>query len=118
VSSQADEHDGLPLLQLSEELDAAAGNDLSAVAAGFERRGDFLILDLRDVGYMDSTALGVLIGLHVRLSERSGAVAIVHGSTGLGRLFDVAGLNRTLNTFGNLDDAAGFLESLRDSKTS
>ena len=116
VCSENHEYGTVPVLQLCEDLDAASGTDLSTLVSGFEREGDFLLLDLRDVGYMDSTALGVLIGLHVRLSERNGAVAIVHGSEGLGRLFDVAGLRRTLNTFESLDDATAFLVGLRASR--
>lgn len=109
VSAQTSTSGGIPVLRLADELDLSEQSDFGAIVTAFETEGDCLVVDLRDVSYMDSSSLGVLIGMHVRVAERGGVMAIAHGSAGLGRLFEVAGLRRTFHTFESLDEATAYI---------
>jgi anti-sigma B factor antagonist len=55
--------------------------------------GTTVIVDLCDVPFLDSTAIGVLTGLAVRLREREGRLVIVSDDPRLRRLLDLAGLH-------------------------
>jgi anti-sigma B factor antagonist len=54
-----------------------------------------LVIDLSEVGFLDSTALGVLVGLHKRLLERGGGgLRLICPRAALLRIFKVTGLDR------------------------
>lgn len=63
------------------------------------------IVDLTGVPYMDSAALGSLLGLHVSCQKDQRHYALIGVSDRLRTLFRVAGVNGIINTFGSLADA-------------
>jgi len=80
----------------------------SKVRAGAEHT---TIVDLTEVPYMDSAALGSVMGLHVscqRLQRKYGLVGV--GQRML-TLFEVSGVKGLLVTFPTLDDALGALSN-------
>ena len=51
-------------------------------------------IDLTDVSFLDSTALGVLIGAVKRLRSRGGALAIVNTEPSIAKTFEITGLDQ------------------------
>ena len=49
-------------------------------------------LDLSEVGYMDSTGLGIFVGFYKAVKANGGHVKIVGVNTRLKRLFEITGL--------------------------
>ena len=110
VSARLDHHSGIPLLWLSDELDLGAQAELEGLVTKIQDSGERLLLvDLREVSYLDSLFLGILIGLDRHLSDRGGALAVVHTSPDIARLFDIAGLTGRLNVFDGLGEAGAYL---------
>jgi anti-sigma B factor antagonist len=70
------------------------------VAAGTTK----LIIDLSRVGFIDSTAIGVLIAFQ-RGNGDDAYVAITGATSSVLKIFDVAGVKTTLNVFPTLDAA-------------
>lgn len=64
-----------------------------------------LIVDLTDVLYMDSAALGSLMGLHVSCQQHSRRYALVGASDRLKTLFRVSGVDSILVSFPSLSEA-------------
>jgi anti-sigma B factor antagonist len=64
-----------------------------------------LIVDLSDVSFLDSTALGVLVGAMKRQREANGTLSIVTSGTRIRRLFDITGLTRVFTVYDSLEDA-------------
>ena len=60
------------------------------------------IIDLTDVPYMDSAALGSLLGMHVSCQKDQRLYGLVGVSDRLQTLFRVAGVNTILVTFASL----------------
>jgi anti-sigma B factor antagonist len=93
-------HDGLGLVELSGEVDLYTAprfkDDLVAlVDAGVVD----IVIDLSQVTFIDSTALGVIIGGVKRLHERDGRLALVASSRPVVRILDITGLDRVLTVF-------------------
>jgi anti-sigma B factor antagonist len=63
-----------------------------------------LVLDLSGVGFIDSTAIGVLIGFQRSLGTDA-RLAIADARSSVLRIFDVAGVKGTLRLFPTLDAA-------------
>jgi anti-sigma B factor antagonist len=92
--------DGLGLIELSGEVDLYTAprfkDDLIAlIDEGVAR----IVIDLSQVTFIDSTALGVIIGGVKRLHERDGSLALVAVSRPVVRILDITGLDRVLTIF-------------------
>ena len=111
LSAKTSMVEGIPVLWLSGELDPATQAELDVMIAQFAQAGDHLILDVRDVGYADSTSLAAIIHLHRRVSRRGGVLAIVCRHEGMGRVFRMTRLVGVLNLLDDLDAAAQFVSA-------
>jgi len=64
-----------------------------------------LLLDLTGVNYIDSTGLGILIGIKRRCTERGGKVFLVSSSDRITNLFSITGLNKIFTIFKTVEEA-------------
>ncbi len=64
-----------------------------------------VIVNLTDVEYLDSTALGVLIGGLKRLREREGSLSLVCPNPRIRRIFEITGLDRIFDIHQTEDQA-------------
>jgi anti-sigma B factor antagonist len=64
-----------------------------------------IIVDLTSVDYLDSTALGVLIGGLKRLREREGSLDLVCPNPRIRRIFEITGLDKIFDIYPTQDDA-------------
>jgi len=96
------------------ELDLATAPRLKTalremLRAGFGR----IVVDLAEVTFMDSTSLGVLIG--VNRSLKAGArLAIVCTNPNVLRIFEFSGLDGTLAIFPTFDQALAHVQGTAD----
>lgn len=76
------------------ELDLATVPQLERALTGLT--GDITV-DCQDVSFLDSTALGVLVRAHNRLAEQRHRLVIEGLTTRCRRVFELSGLDTTLN---------------------
>ena len=83
-----------PIVRIVGEIDIATAPLVRAELANLVNRGARQIrLDLADVGFIDSSGLGVLVGTLRRLrEERDGRVRIDAVQDGVRRIFEITGL--------------------------
>jgi len=65
-----------------------------------------VVVNLTAVDYLDSTALGVLIGGLKRLRERNGALDLICPNPRIKRVFEITGLDRIFDIYATEDEAA------------
>ena len=82
------------LLRLSGDVDIAVKEDLRAQLDAAAAESDMVDIDLSEVNYADSTALGLIIALRNKLRERGGKVRLVAPSKRMCKLLEYAGLNQ------------------------
>jgi anti-sigma B factor antagonist len=75
---------------------------LTATIDGGQNR---VVVDLSEVSFLDSTALGVLIGAVKRLRTRDGALAIVNTDPNIAKTFDITGLDQIFTIVESRDAA-------------
>ena len=100
---------GIPLIELEGEVDVYTAPQLkqqmiSLLEAGTKQ----IVVDLSKVEYLDSTALGVLIGGLKRIRERDGNLSLICPSPRIKRVFEITGLDKIFdiyNTEQNAKDA-------------
>ncbi|MDQ4041001.1 MAG: STAS domain-containing protein [Actinomycetota bacterium] len=86
------------------ELKAALGE---AIEAGRRR----IVVDLSDTTFLDSTALGVLIGTVKRLRSREGRLTLVNTDANIAKTFEITGLDQIFAIFSTRDEAVAALDA-------
>ncbi|PLS07976.1 anti-sigma factor antagonist [Neobacillus cucumis] len=86
----AGEIDAFTAPNLREELLPLAEGDKKVVT-----------VNLKDVSYLDSTGLGVFVGLFKKMKENGGELRLIELSDRLKRLFEITGLGNIMNISAN-----------------
>src|SRR4051794_33188550 len=87
------------------EIDLLTADDVQREAVAAAGEGRVVVLDLREVSFMDSSGLRVLVELQ-RGADRDGtSLAVVPGSDELRRLFDLSGMTSRLTLLADPSDA-------------
>jgi anti-sigma B factor antagonist len=96
------------VLTLSGEFDTLTASDVRDKVAEVVGQADapHILIDLREVTFMDSSALGVLVGALRTARSLGGEVRIIGPNDKLVPLFKITGLNRTFATFETIEAAA------------
>src|SRR3954453_14915294 len=97
---------GWTVLTVSGEIDSATAPSLRerlhALLAGGKSK---LVVDLDDVGFLDSTALGVLVGALKRARLESGEVRIACAQPRVLKVFEITRLDSAFALFDSVDEA-------------
>lgn len=83
-------------IALSGDLDLAVRADLEERFEAAAREAQKVTVDLTDVAYMDSSAIGALISLYRRVDERNGTLCLRMHRNAAYRLLEIAGLTGVL----------------------
>ena len=87
------------------DLDLATAPQLKwMLVDALEEGHSRLVLDLKDSTFMDSTALGVLVGVSRSLGE-NGTLAIVCANAKLLKIFELSGMDGVFAIYPSLDHA-------------
>ena len=96
------------------ELDAyTAPRLMEAVTDTLDEGHAWLVIDLREVKYIDSVGLGILIGGAKRASEKNGDLAVACDRPNVCRVFAVSGTAELLNVVADLTAAIETLAAER-----
>ncbi|REE96283.1 STAS domain-containing protein [Thermomonospora umbrina] len=77
-----------------------------------------LVVDLGDVTFLDSTGLGVLVGIYHRLRARNGTMSFVGANERVRRVFHITQLTKIFSLHDTLEEAvAAEQESARASSS-
>jgi anti-sigma B factor antagonist len=97
---------GLTLVSVSGELDLyTSGRVQDAIGEASSVGADTVLVDLSGVGFIDSTALGVLVQESKRLEGRGHSLILVSNDPRTLRVFEVTGLGQVLRRYSSLRDA-------------
>jgi anti-sigma B factor antagonist len=101
------------------EVDAGSAEELQRAFAELLRDGHTrLLVDLTDVSFIDSTALGILLHTMKRLRRRRGKLAVACPDDAMRNLFELVGYNLLFPVDESVERAASHLQSRRRLHTS
>lgn len=100
------EQDAWSVLTVSGEIDIATAPGLRERLHGLlADNKQQLVVDLDDVGFLDSTALGVLVGVLKRARAEGGEVRIVCTQPRVRKVFEITRLDSAFDLFDSVDEA-------------
>jgi anti-sigma B factor antagonist len=107
IRREIDERAGA--LNVEGELDLASAPSLKwALTDLLDAGHDQVVVDLTLVSFIDSTALGVLVGVKKNLSPGA-RLGVVCTHPDVRNIFELTGLDATFDMFENFDDALAFV---------
>lgn len=94
------------VIAVSGEIDIFTAPDLRRAAQeAIEAGANRIVLDLTQTSFLDSTGLGVAIGLAKRVRPLGGDVVIVNVDEGIARTFEITGLADIFKICATRDEA-------------
>src|SRR3954471_9057563 len=103
---QVSDQDGWAVLVVHGEVDIATAPVLRERLHALLGEGKSnLVIDLDDVGFLDSTALGVLVGTLKRSRSESGDVRLVCTQQRVRKVFEITRLDAAFELYATVDDA-------------
>ena len=101
-----DERQGWSVVALSGEIDMATSPELRERLHALLSEGrSNLVIDLDEVGFLDSTALGVLIGTMKRARAAGGDVRLVCTQPRVAKVLEITRLDQAFGTYTSVDGA-------------
>jgi anti-sigma B factor antagonist len=93
-----DRRNGAVVVIAAGEIDLASSPELRAALYDPETRADTIMLDLREVTFMDSSGLGVIVGQHKRAREEGFRFRVaIDGASEVQRILELSGLVTVLD---------------------
>jgi anti-sigma B factor antagonist len=109
--SQHPVDDATQIVAVQGEIDLFTAPELkTALGEAMESGCDRLVVDLSDTTFLDSTALGVLIGTVKRLRTRDGRLSIVNVDSNIAKTFEITGLDQIFTIRATRDEAVAALD--------
>jgi anti-sigma B factor antagonist len=105
----ADRDAGVCTLSLAGEVDVYTAPKLKEVLVEEIESGcSKIVINLDDVGFMDSSGLGVLVGGLRRAKENDGAIRLVCSRENVLKIFRITGLDKVFPIFSDPAEAREF----------
>ncbi|MEO6021461.1 MAG: STAS domain-containing protein [Knoellia sp.] len=106
LSVATTERDDVTVVTVSGEVDVYTAPQLrSALEERIAAGHTALVVDLEDVGFLDSTGLGVLVGRLKAVKKVDGWLRVVCTNERIVRLFGITGLDQVLPIFDSVESA-------------
>jgi len=98
--------DDIGVVVLEGEIDIYSAPEFKEVLVNsIEGGAHRIIVDLTEVTFIDSTALGVLVSGEKRVRPRNGNLDIVCSDENIIRIFEITGLDRIFGIYASRDEA-------------
>jgi anti-sigma B factor antagonist len=99
------ERDGHAVIVVRGEVDLATSPQLRDTLAGLVEGSRSVIVDLDQVGFIDSTGIGVLVGGVKRARSQGGDLSLVCTQRRILKVLEITGLTQVFTVFESLDAA-------------
>jgi anti-anti-sigma factor len=98
----------IPTVRLTGELDISSADEIERAIEEVERSTTgTLVIDLRELGFMDSTGLRLILSADARAHDRGSHLILVRGQEPVDRVFRMAALDRRLRFVDDPSEIAG-----------
>lgn len=105
-------HGSTIIIQLSGELDHHTSEMVRYRIDRSYKEGESLniILDLRNVSFMDSSGIGLIMGRFQKVKSKNGSLLIVSDSKYVNRILDMSGLLKIINLYPSVETAKKYVK--------
>lgn len=105
----------VPVVAVNGEVDVYAAPTLRDGLTELLQDGSSVVVDLTDVGFLDSTGLGALVAARTAAAEKGGTLPLVCTHQRILKLFTITGLDGVFSIHDTVDDAVASVEQANQS---
>jgi anti-sigma B factor antagonist len=105
----------VPVVEVSGEVDVYAAPELRERLTEILTDGRSVVVDLTEVGFLDSTGLGALVSARTSAAERGASLPLVCTHERILKLFTITGLDGVFTIHSSVDEAVAALTESADS---
>jgi anti-sigma B factor antagonist len=102
--------DAVPVVGVSGEVDVYAAPALREGLTELLEDGRSVVVDLTEVGFLDSTGLGALVAARTAAAEHGASLPLVCTHQRILKLFTITGLDGVFNIYDSVDAAVAGLQ--------
>ena len=106
--------DDVPVVAVSGEVDVYAAPALRDGLTELLQNGSSVVVDLTEVGFLDSTGLGALVAARTAASEQGAVLPLVCTHQRILKLFTITGLDGVFRIYPTVDEAIAGLGDAAD----
>jgi len=112
LQAEIEHYRNIVIVRLRGELDHHTADVLRfKMEEAIQRSGsDHIILSLKDLQFMDSSGIGVILGRYKQVRSKGGRMLVCHVNPNVHRLFELSGLFKILSIHDNERTAISSLE--------
>jgi anti-sigma B factor antagonist len=92
------------LVAVRGDLDLRSHDELRGLTGSSDLTADLLVLDLSELGFLDSAGIGAIALARRQAEERGAELALVAASTHVTRVLQVTGLDQTVRVCAAVDE--------------
>ncbi|MGL5346326.1 MAG: anti-sigma F factor antagonist [Peptostreptococcaceae bacterium] len=68
-----------------------------------------IVFDFRNIRFMDSSGIGVIIGRYKKISNEGGKVSVINVNARVKKIFDLSGMNKIISIYDTCEEAISSL---------
>jgi anti-sigma B factor antagonist len=99
------ERDGVAIVTVRGEVDLATSPQLRDCLTGVVEKSSAVVVDLDEVGFIDSTGIGVLVGGVKRARSNGGELSLVCTQRRILKVLEITGLTQVFSVYESVDAA-------------
>ena len=109
MNISCNERNGNLVVKIQGEIDHHTADDIrfEIEKALYKTNTKNIIFDFSQVGFMDSSGIGMIIGRYKELKKIGGQVFAINISSEVNRIFDISGLKKIINCFSSIEEIEG-----------
>jgi anti-sigma B factor antagonist len=107
----------VPVVAVNGEIDVYAAPALRDGLTELLEDGSSVVVDLTDVGFLDSTGLGALVAARTTASEKGASLPLVCTHQRILKLFTITGLDEVFSIYDSVDHALAGLDARAETDT-
>ena len=69
-----------------------------------------IVFDFKNIRFMDSSGIGVIIGRYKKISSEGGKVSVVNVNDRVKKIFNLSGMNKIINIYDTYEEVASSLK--------
>lgn len=106
------EKENISIVKITGEIDISNAFDVKKfIHENILNKGEkYCILDFKNLSYIDSSGLGIIVGLHKTFKLQGGEIVLVNLNENIRKLFELTNLDRILNVKSTVEEGIKFLK--------
>jgi len=112
MNVQVQDQGACVIIALDGELDVAVAPQLKfALKGAIEQGHKRIVVNMKDVKFIDSSCLGVMVNAHKLAVEQKGAIKFAQSSEQVRKIFELTRTDRHLSFFATVEEAVKSFDS-------